>query len=137
MRDRISSWQKRLLTRGGKEVLLMSVAQAMPIFAMLVFLLPATVCDNIEKAMNRFWWNKGVGESKGIHWFSWLRMDVSKCSGGLGFKRLREFNIALLAKQGWRLLVNPQSFVTRLLKAKYYLSGSFLEASLRNNPSYI
>ncbi|XP_019164354.1 PREDICTED: uncharacterized protein LOC109160522 [Ipomoea nil] len=55
----------------------------------------------------------------------------------MGFKKLREFNLALLAKQGWRLMVCPDSLVSRVLKAKYFPSTNFLEAALGNNPSYI
>lgn len=57
--------------------------------------------------------------------------------GGMGFKRIKEFNIALLGKQIWRLLTVPDSFVARLLKARYFRSGSILNASLGNNPSYV
>ncbi|XP_019192832.1 PREDICTED: uncharacterized protein LOC109187166 [Ipomoea nil] len=60
-----------------------------------------------------------------------------RCWGGLGFKKLHEFNLALLAKQGWRLLINPGSLVSKLLKAKYYPTTNFLEAKTGNNPSYL
>ncbi|XP_031094434.1 uncharacterized protein LOC115998904 [Ipomoea triloba] len=137
MRDRINSWQKQFLNKAGKEVLLKSVGQSMPIFTMSVFLLLIGVCDSIEKMMNRFWWNKGKGAARGLHWLSWSRLATPKSSGGIGFKKIHEFNIALLAKQGWRLLVNPQSLVSRILKAKYFPNVNFLEATLGNNPSYI
>lgn len=57
--------------------------------------------------------------------------------GGMGFKRIKEFNIALLGKQIWRLPMVPQYFVARLLKARYFSSCSILNAGLRNNPSYV
>ncbi|XP_019181990.1 PREDICTED: uncharacterized protein LOC109177143 [Ipomoea nil] len=44
---------------------------------------------------------------------------------------------ALLAKQGWRLLIYPESMVSRLLKAKYFSNSEFLEAQIGNNPSYL
>ncbi|XP_019170533.1 PREDICTED: uncharacterized protein LOC109166099 [Ipomoea nil] len=54
----------------------------------------------------------------------------------LGFKRIRDFNLALLAKQGWRILTQPESLVSKLLKAKYFPAGEFMEASVGTNPSY-
>lgn len=48
--------------------------------------------------MARFWWSKGEKESK-IHWLAWDRMTEAKENGGLGFKDLEAFNLALLRKQ--------------------------------------
>ena len=33
----------------------------------------------------------------------WENLCVPKNQGGMGFKLLKEFNLALLAKQGWKL----------------------------------
>lgn len=54
-----------------------------------------------------------------------------KSEGGLGFRNMHAFNLRLLAKQGWRLLTNPSSLVAQTLEAKYYPSGSFLNAKVR------
>ncbi|KAK5846604.1 hypothetical protein PVK06_002898 [Gossypium arboreum] len=54
---------------------------------------------------------------------------------GLDFKRFDKFNIALLAKQGWRLVNYPNSLLARVLKAKYYVNSNFLNAPLGNSPS--
>ncbi|KAL4626434.1 hypothetical protein ACB092_05G096200 [Castanea dentata] len=43
----------------------------------------------------------------------------------MGFKDLKAFNLALLAKQGWRILENPRSLVP------------FLQAKLGKQPSYV
>lgn len=48
-------WRTKFLSRAGKEVLLKSVVQAIPNYVMSIFLLPTTLCDNIEKLMNKFW----------------------------------------------------------------------------------
>ncbi|XP_062087000.1 uncharacterized protein LOC133793720 [Humulus lupulus] len=55
----------------------------------------------------------------------------------MGFRSLQDFNLALLSKQGWRLLCKPHSLVGRLFKARYYTNGSFLEAEMGSNPSYV
>lgn len=68
---------------------------------------------------------------------AWERICVTKEDGGLRFRELRKFNIAMLAKQGWRLLNNDNPLVTSLVKARYYPNSDFLNAKLGFNPSYI
>ncbi|WOG95751.1 hypothetical protein DCAR_0415078 [Daucus carota subsp. sativus] len=55
-------------------------------------------------------------------------LSKPKCEGGMGFRDFRAFNLALLAKQGWRLTTNPSSFCERVLKSIYFPAGSFLTA---------
>ncbi|XP_019173808.1 PREDICTED: uncharacterized protein LOC109169381 [Ipomoea nil] len=85
-------------------------------------------------------WNKKLlsqaGTNRGIHWKAWDRLCIPKKYGGLGFKDLRAFNLAILGKQAWRLLTNPDSLVSRIYKARYYPKDTFYEANLGNNPSY-
>jgi hypothetical protein len=52
-------------------------------------------------------------------------MGSAKSEGGLGFRDLDMFNKALLAKQGWRLLQNPDSLTAKIFQAKYYSNSSF------------
>lgn len=62
---------------------------------------------------------------------------MSKFNGGLGFQDLELFNKTLLAKQGWRLIDNPDSLLCRVLKGRYFLRCSFLEAEKKRNISYM
>jgi hypothetical protein len=63
------------------------------------------------------------------------KMGVTKNKGGLGFRDLSMFNKALLAKQVWRIMKNPDSLVAKIMKAKYFPHSSILEANLGNRPS--
>ena len=58
-------------------------------------------------------------------WLSWDKVCTLK-EGGLGFHDLKAFNLALLAKQGWRLQTNMSSLAHRVLKARYFLDCDFL-----------
>ena len=42
----------------------------------------------------------------------------------------------MLAKQAWRILLNPNSLVARVLEARYFLICDILIAKLGNSPSY-
>ena len=71
-----------------------------------------------------------------ISWIGWKKMCKPKYLGGLGFRNLQAFNLALLAKQAQRILTNPHSLAARILKAKYFPYCDVLNASLGSNPSY-
>lgn len=96
--SKVNGWRKKLLSQAGKEILIKTVAQAIPSYIMSVFVLPKHLCEEIERMMNSFWWVSFAKEKRGIHWFAWDRLCVPKCKGGLGFKRLHDFNLALVAK---------------------------------------
>ena len=49
---------------------------------------------------------------------------------------MESFNRALIAKQGWRILSNPNSLLARVLKGKYYPHSSFLQATQGNKASW-
>jgi hypothetical protein len=102
---------------------------------MSIFLLPAGLSIEINSSMQRFWWGHKDNASK-IHWMRWKKLGFSKTKGGLGFRDLRCFNRAKLAKQGWRLIHNPNNLAGQILKAKYCPRGSFLEATIGRCPSF-
>lgn len=52
------------------------------------------------------------------------------------FRNLYAFNLAVLVKQGWRILQYPESLTARLFKAKYFSHTSFWEAPIPSSSSY-
>lgn len=133
----IRNWNEKNLSKPSKEILIKMVAQSFPSFAMNVFLLPLGVIREIEKELTRFYWKTSQNSTSQIHWMAWERLTRHKHVGGLGFKSLRDFNLAMLAKQCWRLITNPESLVARIYKAKYYADSDFMQAKLGGSPSFI
>ena len=53
--QRLQGWNKKMLSRACKEILLKTIAQAMPNYAMNIYLLPIDLCRELERMMNSFW----------------------------------------------------------------------------------
>ena len=85
--------------------------------------------------VNKFWWGQKSDEQK-ISWVSWDKLCKPKNEGGMGFRDLKAFNLARLAKQGWRLLQNTNSLFHHVFQAKYFAGRSFLDAQIGKRPSY-
>lgn len=64
-------------------------------------------------------------------------MVKPKFFGGLGFQDFELFNLALLAKQAWRIVEDVNSLSARILKAVYFPTKDFLGAELGAAPSRI
>ncbi|KAL0004281.1 hypothetical protein SO802_011842 [Lithocarpus litseifolius] len=128
--QKLAGWKGKLLSMGGKEILIKAVAQAIPTYTMSCFQLPRGLCEDLESMMRKFWWGQKHQETK-MAWVGWKQMCFPKSLGGLGFRNLQAFNLAMLAKQAWRILTNPTSLLARVLKAR-----DILCATLGTNPSY-
>lgn len=119
----------------GKEVLLKSIAMALPVYVMSCFRLTKHHCQKTMSAMASFG-GMNVVTKKKIYWISWDKLCVSKNDGGLGFRDIEDFNQALLAKQAWWLLNEPESLLAKVFKGRYYATSSFLICRKGYHPSY-
>lgn len=133
--QRIQGWKEKLLSKASKEIMIKAVVQAIPAFAMGCFDITKEMCNPISSLVAKYRWNNRDKENS-MHWVSWEKLMASKEDGGLGFRDLHSFNMAILAKQGWRLIQDPESLCAKILKAKYFPNAHILEAVAKNGCSY-
>ena len=102
---------------------------------MSYFKIPDSLCDELTNMIRNFWWGQKHDERK-MAWLSWDKLCAPKGARGMDFHQIKQFNLALLAKQGWWLQTMRDSLLYRLFKARYFPHSKFLQASIDNNPSY-
>ncbi|KAM6593387.1 hypothetical protein CsatA_001090 [Cannabis sativa] len=108
MQKHLQSWEGHFLSTAGREILIKTVAQALPCFAMSVFLLPLKTCSQLESLMAKYWWPSS--SRKGVSWFSWRKLCKHKKSGGnLSFIWRSVFESQTLIRDGARPRIGPGS----------------------------
>ena len=133
---KVMGWKEKNISKVGREVLIKTVAQAIPTYSMSMFKIPKRVCDDINSALAQYWWGQTRDEKK-IHRIKWSKLCNPKGRGGMGFRDIHAFNLAMLAKQEWRLIQGSHSLFFRVYKARYFPTCSFMEAGLGSNPSFV
>lgn len=91
------------MSKAGKIVLLKTIAQAVRNYIASLFLLQRKTCDEIKKIMNAYLWSNSR-EGGGMKWRTWGQSCGKKGVGGLVFRKVHDFNVALLD----RILTQPQ-----------------------------
>ena len=125
---RVSDWIEKYASSGAKETLIKSVLQALPVYAMGIFKFPASLCEELSHIIRNFWCGD-EDERRKTHWLAWDKLTRPKGEGGMGFRDLHLFNLALLGKHGWRFLRNPTSLCARVMKGRYFPDSDFMQAS--------
>lgn len=55
VRQRVNGWREKTLSMGGREVLIKSITQAVPVYAMMVFKIPQNICKGISDTIGQCW----------------------------------------------------------------------------------
>ncbi|KAL0444761.1 UNVERIFIED_CONTAM: hypothetical protein Slati_2198800 [Sesamum latifolium] len=128
------TWSTKTLSQAGWAVLVKTVMQTIPTYAMNGFRLPDSFLKELESKMVDFFWHGG--EASKIHWRAWSQLCKSKSEGGVGFHRLTEVNTALLAKQAWRIAMCRGNVLDDVTSQKYFPGSTVVEARLGSRPSF-
>jgi len=84
IRKVIRNWSGREASQAGREILLKSVAQAVPTYSMSCFLLSETTCRKMKGPIANYWWGGSAGGNH-LHWQRWERLTYPKEMGVWGF----------------------------------------------------
>lgn len=67
----------------------------------------------------------------------WSSMCKPKSVGGLGLRRTKDMNAALLAKMGWSMASKEKKLWVNFFAAKYLKGQSFWNIKLSSNASWV
>jgi hypothetical protein len=123
---RIEGWKAKSLFQAGRLVLIKFVAAALPSYAMSSFLLPKSLCSELDRIFKNFLWGFSATKSRNLSLKAWDSLCKPKEKGGLGLRRMKEVNLALISKLGWNLLNKTDLMWVSQLHCKYLNSCSFL-----------
>lgn len=62
-----------LLSKVGKEILIKTVVQSIPIYFIGYFKLPKQLIFKLNKMITTFWWSAN-GDKQGLHWINWDKL---------------------------------------------------------------
>jgi hypothetical protein len=133
----IEGWRAKTLSQAGRLVLIKSVAATFPSYAMGSFLIPNSCCKVLDRSFKNFLWGFPPKKTRNLSLKAWDSICTPKAMCGLGIRKMREVNLALISKLGWQLLNNSDSLWVSQLQGKYLNSTSFLSPSPLSSSSWL
>ncbi|GJS23740.1 uncharacterized protein Tco_0452372 [Tanacetum coccineum] len=103
LESRVNDWRNKFLSLAGRMQLVRSVLSSMHIYWASVFILPVRIISDLEQLMRGFLWCQGEMK-KGKAKVAWDSVCLPLKEGGLGIRRLEEFNTALMVSHIWSIL---------------------------------
>uniref|UniRef100_A0A2N9EEZ1 Reverse transcriptase domain-containing protein n=1 Tax=Fagus sylvatica TaxID=28930 RepID=A0A2N9EEZ1_FAGSY len=82
---RLKGWRSKCLSWAGHCTLIKTVAQAIPTYTFSTFDVPNVICDKLDAATRRFWWNPKKENGRFLAWKSWDHL-FSPCMEALRSK---------------------------------------------------
>lgn len=103
LQNKVNGWSARWLSKGGKKVLIKSIALALPTYDISNFLLSLDICEKFERANAHFWWSSNPLKKSSFEKKKEETL-LPREEGNISFHMIHEFNLALLATQSWKLV---------------------------------
>jgi hypothetical protein len=114
---RINHWCNRLLSLGGRYVLVKAVLESLPVYWLALAHIPLSVLNKIRQLVFSFLWS-GNKKSRSYHLCNWETVSKPKLYGGWGLRNIFIFYRALASNTLWRVLTKIGIW-NRVIKDKY------------------
>ncbi|KAJ8558281.1 hypothetical protein K7X08_005047 [Anisodus acutangulus] len=95
---RLNEWQGKMLSYGGRTVIIKSVLQSLPTYTLSALKSPKGILNLIEKHMARFFCIPS-NERRKHHWSSWSTICNTKEEGGIGIRSMNDIANTLAIKR--------------------------------------
>ncbi|XP_042514269.1 uncharacterized protein LOC122088953 [Macadamia integrifolia] len=123
--EKSKGWQGKLLSMAGCAELIRSMISGMPIHNFSIYWWPESVIKTVERWIRNFPWSGDIYTVKKIA-VKWEEVCRPKEEGGLGIRRLRDVNCAVLSKLVWQMKHEGSAF-SSFLRARFVNEGGDLK----------
>lgn len=146
IRQRLAGWKTKLLSFAGRLTFVRNILSPILLYISLVLPLPMKTCLLIERLMRNFLWSANPDRLKS-NLVRWEVVCLPRSKGGLGLRRVKEFNAACLLKLAWSISFSNSLwaiwFRERKLRGRaiwqlnFHRGGSCICKSIRSFSSFI
>ncbi|KAL5541544.1 hypothetical protein UlMin_009254 [Ulmus minor] len=118
--SKLAGWKAHVLSKAKKLTIINSTTK-----------IPASICAKLDARIRSFWWGFSSNGRRSICLKAWDALCRPNSCGGIGFRKMADFNRALLSKWGWNLISGTISFCLDILRSRYLLRENFLDATVK------
>lgn len=133
---RFNSWTVKHLSFAGRFQLIQAVIYSTITFWCSIFILPNECIRILERMCNAFLWNGAPQSAKGAK-INWITVCTPKDEGGLGLKRLPDWNQVLALKLIWLLFAAGGSLWVSWMRINKIGSDNFWKLEPRRGDSWL
>lgn len=119
---KLPGYKANKLSHSARLTLINSVFASIPIYYMSNILFSRKIIAKLTFIIRNFWWTaiKEEPSKKALCLRAWKDICIPKAEGGLGIRNLQALNRGLILSAAWRIAEDPQSFLSQVLKSKYF-----------------
>ena len=135
MMARIQSWTSRSLCFVGRLQLISSVLYSIQTYWCSMFIIPKFTCYKIEHIFSGFMWSgKDVNARRAK--VGWKALCLPKEEGGIGLRRVKDWNDAAIMKHIWNLFYRKDSIWVAWVREVLLRQGSIWSARIPSRSSW-